>query len=166
MEEHLVICWAAAGLLPREGRGYRGHLHPTDGHGAGPAAPLLSPPAAKRPTWTSASCQSLLSPPENHLLPLEKCLSKLLCSCQPRGDRARPSPRLLTLPGAAEPRPLWVSVLLQLGWNLLFQSLSSSFSTQPLCGLRLAAGRGWGPLPRGGRASPNAHAQGKENAGN
>lgn len=72
-------------------------------------SPLLFPPAARRPTWASASCQSLLPPTENHLLPLEKSLSKLLCSCQPTGDRSWPSPWLLTLPGAARPPLHWSS---------------------------------------------------------
>lgn len=107
VEEHLVICWAQLGCCPGRAEGTMAISIPPVAKGLDLQPPPFPTSNQKNQHELLPSCQSLPSPAENHLLPLEKCLSRLLCSCQPTGDRTW----LLTLPGAA--RPHSVSVLLQ-----------------------------------------------------
>lgn len=82
-------------------------------------SPLLFPQATRRLRGTSASCQSLLLPTEKqYLLPSEKGLSDLFCSCQPMGDRSRSSP------------PSCLACCTTATASLAFQCCSSYFYTQ------------------------------------
>lgn len=122
---------------------------------AGPAAPL--PTSSQNTNVSFCQLPEPSIPNRKSSAPFGEVLFQALVQLPAHGGQNPVYTQLLTLPGGArppcagapQPRPCSVSVLLQLVWNLPFPSLSSSFSTQPLCGLQLAAGRGCGSPPQG-----------------